>query len=99
MREVIERQSHYRRGASFNSEPCFQRKMKKRIQSQKEIDRAERGLKSNTMKNGAIPGLFVLEKRSCRGPLKACHRANGAEGVYGSYCQACFEHLLAPSEW
>ena len=46
MREVIERQSHYFRGASFSSEPCFQRNMKKRIQSQKEIDRAEGGLKT-----------------------------------------------------
>ena len=99
MREVMERQSHYCRGASFNSEPCFQRNMKKRIQSQREIDRTERGLKSNTMKNGRMSGLFVLKKRSCRGPLKAFHRAKGAEGVYGSYCKACFKHLLAPSEW
>lgn len=30
MREVIERQSQYCRGASFNSEPCFQRNMKKK---------------------------------------------------------------------
>lgn len=45
------------------------------------------------------PALFVLEKRRFRGPLKACHRAEGAEGVCGSYCQACFKHLLTQSEW
>lgn len=51
MRDIIGGLSHHCGRAAFNSESCFLRNLEKRIQSQVEVSRVERNLKSHTMKN------------------------------------------------